>query len=77
MTLACPGFLANPMDGGNVGWRPFSISAEFAARKIIAAAERDRAQVQFPFAMSAIVRSLALLPIPLREAAYRRITRAA
>ncbi len=74
LTLVCPGFLDQPMQAGRAGWRPFSITAEAAADKIVRAAERGSAQLHFPFSMTTLVRTLALLPLPLRDAVYRRLS---
>lgn len=74
ITVVCPGFLAQPMQNGHHGWRPFAVGAEAAARKIVDAAERGAAQRHFPLAMTALLRVLSLMPVPLREATYRRLT---
>jgi len=74
LTLACPGFLDQPMHHGRAGWRPFAIGAEAAADKIVSAAQKGSDQLHFPFSMSALVRALALMPLPLRDVVYRRLS---
>lgn len=75
LTIACPGFLTQPMATGAGGWRPFSVDAETAAKKIVDAAEAGRAQISFPLGMAAVVRALSIMPIAMRERAYRRLSR--
>ncbi|MCP4380461.1 MAG: SDR family NAD(P)-dependent oxidoreductase [Hyphomicrobiales bacterium] len=74
LTLACPGFLDSPMQDGHHPWRPFSLSPQAAADAIVTAAGKRRAQTHFPLTMAALVRTLALMPLPLREAIYRRLS---
>jgi short-subunit dehydrogenase len=73
LTIVCPGFLDQPMQAGHAGWRPFSISAEAAAHRIVVAAEKGKAEIHFPHAMAALVQALALMPIAFRESTYRRL----
>lgn len=72
MTVACPGFLTGRATGGGATWRPFAVAPDVAARIVIDAALRDRAQALFPWRMASIVQLLAAMPIAWRETIYRR-----
>lgn len=74
LTVACPGFLDQPMHNGHDGWRPFSITPEAAAAKIVGAGLRGKGQIHFPPAMAAMVRTLSFMPLPVREAVYRQLS---
>lgn len=48
VTVLCPGFVTSPMSARHHGAKPFEISAEQAARRIVAATEAGRRTVVFP-----------------------------
>ncbi|UOM34003.1 SDR family oxidoreductase [Acuticoccus sp. I52.16.1] len=48
VTVLCPGFVTSPMSARHKGAKPFEISAERAARKIVAATEGGRRTSVFP-----------------------------
>lgn len=75
LTIDCTGFLKQPMASGSPGWRPFSLDAESAAQKIVAAVEAGRAQISCPFGMAAVVHALSMMPVRIQERAYRRLSR--
>jgi NAD(P)-dependent dehydrogenase (short-subunit alcohol dehydrogenase family) len=60
-----PGFVATPMNEASKGAMPFLISADDAARRIIAGLERGKFEIAFPWQMVAFVKSVRMLPYPL------------
>lgn len=74
VTIANPGFLADRVADGAASWRPFAVPADVAARRIVEAAIRGRAEIAFPWQMAWLVRLLASLPVRLRERVYTRIS---
>lgn len=72
LTVACPGFLTGRATGGGATWRPFAVAPEAAARLVIEAALKARAQTLFPWRMASLVRVMMALPIRWREAIYQR-----
>ncbi|MGE3248337.1 MAG: SDR family NAD(P)-dependent oxidoreductase [Beijerinckiaceae bacterium] len=67
VTIVCPGFIDTPLADGYVGWQPFKISAEAAARKILRGMRSRRAIVAFPFALHLIARPSLLVPDFMRR----------
>ena len=61
LTVVCPGFVTSPMSERHKGSKPFEITAEKAARKIVAATEAGRRTTVFPlpFRLLSIGESLA------------------
>ncbi|MEM8588217.1 MAG: SDR family NAD(P)-dependent oxidoreductase [Pseudomonadota bacterium] len=74
VTIANPGYLADRVADGAASWRPFAMPADVAARRIVKAAMRGRAEIAFPWQMALLVRLLARLPVRLRERLYTRIS---
>jgi NAD(P)-dependent dehydrogenase (short-subunit alcohol dehydrogenase family) len=60
-----PGFVATPMNEASKGPMPFLISADDAARRIIAGLERGKFDIAFPWQMVAFVKFVRMLPYPL------------
>lgn len=60
LTVTCPGFVATPMAARHHGAKPFEMTAEAAARKIVAAAKAGRRTSVFPlpFAILAYIAPL-------------------
>ncbi|MEM8663026.1 MAG: SDR family NAD(P)-dependent oxidoreductase [Pseudomonadota bacterium] len=71
VTVALPGFLTAAMSGSRSAWRPFAMSPDEAAKRIIRAAQSGRGEVPFPMSMVLALRALALLPPATRAAVYR------
>ncbi len=67
LTLACPGFLARPPGPGVAASRPFQISPEAAAKRILAGAAAGKTQILFPRRLVLLIRLLSLLPMSLRD----------
>lgn len=67
LTLACPGFLSRPAGPGVAPWRPFQISPETAAKRILSGAAVGKAQILFPRRLVLLIRLLSLLPLRLRD----------
>jgi short-subunit dehydrogenase len=61
-TLISPGFVKTPMTDRNRYPMPFMISAEKAARIIVAGLEHGRTEIRFPAPMVLVVRFAKLLP---------------
>jgi short-subunit dehydrogenase len=73
MTLVAPGFFDSAMGERWVGARPFSVSAEVAAGKIMRGAERGAAVVAFPWVLAWALRLSVLAPAKWVDAAVRRM----
>jgi short-subunit dehydrogenase len=69
VSVICPGFVDTPMTGSFVGWKPFLITAEDAARRIRRGLERRKAVIAFPLPLYLLARFQQLLPDPLRSLA--------
>jgi short-subunit dehydrogenase len=61
-TLA-PGFVKTPMTDRNSFPMPFLISAEAAAKAIVAGIEKDKAELVFPFPMMLTMKAARLVPV--------------
>ncbi len=69
----CPGFIKTGTGRDAELRRPFELSEARAAREVIRAMERERAQTRFPGPLAALTRLARALPTSLREAALRRV----
>lgn len=61
-TVVVPGFVDSPMSRRYVGKKPFAISAQKAAQKIISGIEKNKAEIYFPSLLYWGIRLLDLLP---------------
>lgn len=71
--LVNPGFVKTPLTDGNTFPMPALVSAEEAARKIVAGMERGRFEIHFPRRFTALLKLARLLPYSL----YFRLARLA
>ena len=62
VTAVCPGFIDTPVADQHLGWQPFKMSAETAAKKIMRGISSRRAIVAFPFALHLLARPSILVP---------------
>ncbi len=67
VNVVCPGFVTTPMAAHYLGWKPFEISPEDAARRILRGLRRDRALIAFPWPLVAAARFQQMLPESLRR----------
>jgi short-subunit dehydrogenase len=67
VNVVCPGFVTTPMAARYLGWKPFEISPEDAARRIIHGLERNRAVIAFPWPLVLAARLQQMLPEQLRR----------
>ena len=74
-TLAHPGFLTERTQDGGANWRPFAISPEAAAEKIVKAALSGKSETAFPWQMAWFVKTMAMAPTGLRHRVYGRLSR--
>jgi short-subunit dehydrogenase len=65
VTVVCPGFVTSPMSDRHKGAKPFEMTAQAAARRIVAAVEGGRRTAVFPlpFALLSLVAPLAPGPL--------------
>ena len=75
VTYVAPGFVKTAMSDDAPGPKPFMISPEEAARRILAAIAAGRAEVAFPLPYALLRAAFAALPRPLAEAAMRPLAR--
>lgn len=73
-TLAHPGFLSERTQDGGSNWRPFAMSPDAAADRIVRAALGGRAETAFPWQMAWFVRAMAMVPAGLRQRIYGRVS---
>jgi short-subunit dehydrogenase len=76
VNIICPGYIASPMTSQIKGWKPFEMSAEAAAERIVNGLARDRATIVFPWPLAMAARVGAALPEWLSRhaiAPFRRI----
>jgi len=66
LSVVTPGYVRTPMGGVIKGWRPLEMSADTAARHIVAGLERDRDVIAFPRLLFHRARGAGLLPETLR-----------
>lgn len=76
VAVVYPGFVRTPLTQRNDFPMPFLLEADDAAGRIVRALERGRAEIRFPWALSALVRTLGALPAPLGTALAARMARA-
>lgn len=67
VNVVCPGFVTTPMAQRYLGWKPFEISPEDAAGRILRGLQRDRAVIAFPWPLVFAARFQQMLPEPLRR----------
>jgi short-subunit dehydrogenase len=67
VNVVCPGFVTTPMAARYLGWKPFEISPEDAARRIIHGLDRNRAVIAFPWPLVLAARLQQMLPEQLRR----------
>jgi short-subunit dehydrogenase len=67
VNVVCPGFVTTPMAEHYLGWKPFAISPESAARRILRGLQRDRAIIAFPWPLVLAARFQQMLPESLRR----------
>jgi len=65
ISVVNPGFVATPMNADSKGPMPFIISAEDAAKRIVAGLERGSFEIAFPWQMVLIAKLFRMLPNPL------------
>ncbi|PPS68403.1 MULTISPECIES: SDR family NAD(P)-dependent oxidoreductase [Streptomyces] len=68
-----PGFVATDRVNADSLPKPFQVSTERAARHVIRALEREPAQAYFPWATTALVRTLSVLPTAVSSAVLRSL----
>ena len=73
VTLAAPGFIDTPKTRPQANQRPFEISIEEAARRIIRAGEQGKRHYITPWQFRALRALDALLPAPMRDALLRKL----
>lgn len=62
-----PGFVDTPMTDRHVGWTPFKVSVDRAARVIRRGLSRDRPTISFPLMLIFLIRIENLLPTSLAD----------
>ncbi len=67
VTVVCPGFITTPMAARHRGAKPLEMSAENAARKIVAGIARRKHSITFPWAMVLLIRFGNLFPPALSD----------
>jgi short-subunit dehydrogenase len=67
VNVVCPGFVTTPMAADYLGWKPFEISPEDAAQRIVRGLARDRAVIAFPWPLVFAARLQQMLPERLRR----------
>ncbi len=68
VNVVTPGYVKTPMGGELKGWRPLEISAEEAAVRIAKGITANRDVIAFPFILTALARTVLLLPESVRKA---------
>jgi short-subunit dehydrogenase len=68
-----PGFVATDRVNADSLPKPFQVSTARAARHVIRALEKEPAQAYFPWATTALVRTLRALPTPVSSAVLRSL----
>jgi short-subunit dehydrogenase len=67
VNVVCPGFVTTPMAADYLGWKPFEISPEDAARRIVRGLQHNRAVIAFPWPLVFAARLQQMLPEALRR----------
>ncbi len=62
VNVVCPGFVTTPMSKTFGGWKPFEISADQAAERIVAGLARNQATIAFPWALATVSRLSQFVP---------------
>ena len=75
MSLIHPGFVKTPLTDRNDFPMPMQVTAEAAARAIIAGLAKGRLDIHFPRRFTYIVKCLGILPPALRRWIGLRMTR--
>lgn len=75
LSIVNPGFIKTPLTAKNDFPMPFMISAERAAKITMAALERGRFEIRYPFLMSIAMRVLTALPRPVQHFVTTRMLR--
>lgn len=70
-----PGFVKTPMTDRNTFPMPFMVSPEVAARAIADGIERDKAEIVFPWPMTALMKLARVVPVRAWTAATAAMTR--
>lgn len=73
VTLAAPGFIDTPAARSTSANRPFEISVEEAARRIVRAGEQGKRHYVTPWPFALLKAVDAMLPSPLRDAILRKL----
>lgn len=71
VVVACPGYVTTPLLARHHGARPGEVSADYAAARILAGLDRNRAIIGFPFGLFWLSRIALLAPEPLRRLVMR------
>ena len=72
VSVICPGFVTSPMSARHVGPKPFEVSAEAAAEKIVRALSRRKAMIAFPWPMVVLLWLGNLVPPTISDFFERR-----
>ena len=67
VSVICPGYVETEMGSRYRGWRPFLMSAEDAARRIVVGLECDRPVIAFPRRLAWIARLSTFVPEGVRR----------
>jgi short-subunit dehydrogenase len=67
VNVVCPGFVTTPMAARYLGWKPFELSPEEAASRILRGLARNQAVIAFPWPLAFAARLQQMLPEPLRR----------
>jgi short-subunit dehydrogenase len=67
VNVVCPGFVTTPMATHYLGWKPFEISPEDAARRIVRGLRSNRGVIAFPWPLVLAARFQQMLPEGLRR----------
>ena len=71
VVVACPGYVTTPLLAGHHGARPGEVSADYAADRILAGLDRNRAMIGFPLGLFWLSRIALLAPETLRRFVMR------
>jgi short-subunit dehydrogenase len=69
VNVVCPGFVTTPMAARYLGWKPFELSPEQAASRIMRGLARNQAVIAFPWPLALAARFQQIVPEPLRRVA--------
>lgn len=71
VSIVCPGFVTSPMSARHSGFKPFEISAEDAAKRILRGLVRRRPLITFPWPLAVMIWLGQRLPPYLSDLAAR------